>query len=177
MTTSSGAAKQLGLVKTTVEFVSTVYTDKSATDHVVSVVLGKDCKMHRVARREKICFENKANVFDDRKKENNITMVANLGENDLTNFNEKFVNYEKKFKNLKKNNEVVLESYDKGEILAHSVLNDKIIIYKSSIIHLLSSNIKDDPDPDSDSDDGDSAILPNHLSSVFTPLVNDNIEI
>ena len=170
MTTSSGSAKQLGFVKTTVEIISEVYTDKSATDHVVSVVLGKDCKMSRVAKREKICNENKANVFDD-KKENKMTMVVNLRENDLTNFNEKFVDDRKKLSNIKKNNVEILKKQDgkhskeKNEMsvviwntdstLAHSVLNT------SSAFEVNSDN----------------SILANNLSSVYIPLEKNSNEI
>ena len=170
MTTSSGSAKQLGFVKTTVEIISEVYTDKSATDHVVSVVLGKDCKMSRVAKREKICNENKANVFDD-KKENKMTMVVNLRENDLTNFNEKFVDDRKKLSNIKKNYVEILKKQDgkhskeKNEMsvviwntdstLAHSVLNT------SSAFEVNSDN----------------SILANNLSSVYIPLEKNSNEI
>ena len=68
MATSSTAAKQLSFVKTSVEVVSVYYTDKTATDHVVSIVLGKDCKMTRVAKREKICEEIKPKVYEYKNK-------------------------------------------------------------------------------------------------------------
>ena len=54
MSTTSTTAKQLGFFKTSVEAVSIYYTDKTATDHAVSAVLGKDCKLSRVAKREKL---------------------------------------------------------------------------------------------------------------------------
>ena len=163
MSTPSTTTKQLGFFKTTVEAVSVYYTDKTATDHAVSAVLGKDCKMSRVAKREKICNENKANVFDD-KKENKMTMVVNLRENDLTNFNEKFVDDRKKLSNIKKNYVEILKKQDgkhskeKNEMsvviwntdstLAHSVLNT------SSAFEVNSDN----------------SILANNLSSVYIPL-------
>ena len=175
MTTSSGSAKQLGFVKTTVDLISEVYTDKSVTDHAVSVVLGKDCKMSRVTKREKICHENKANVFDN-KTENKMTMVVNLRENDLTNFNEKFVEDIKKFTNIKKNNVEILKNHNgkdgKGKVgkeknkmsvmiwntdstLAHSVLNTSNSFEVNS----------------------DNSILANNLSSVYIPLEKSSNEI
>ena len=126
--------------------------------------------MSRVAKREKICNENKANVFDD-KKENKMTMVVNLRENDLTNFNEKFVDDRKKLSNIKKNNVEILKKQDgkhskeKNEMsvviwntdstLAHSVLNT------SSAFEVNSDN----------------SILANNLSSVYIPLEKNSNEI
>ena len=65
MATSSTTAKQLSFVKTSVEVVSVYYTDKTATDHVVSIVLRKDCKISRVAKREEICNEIKPKTYND----------------------------------------------------------------------------------------------------------------
>ena len=175
MTTSSGSAKQLGFVKTTVDLISEVYTDKSVTDHAVSVVLGKDCKMSRVTKREKICHENKANVFDN-KTESKMSMVLNLRENDLTNFNEKFVEDRKKFTNIKKNNVEILKNHNgkdgKGKVgkeknkmsvviwntdstLAHSVINTSRAFEVNS----------------------DNSTLANNLSSVYIPLEKSSNEI
>ena len=44
MTTSSTTIKELSFVKTTAELFTSYYTDKTATDHAVSFVLGKIAK-------------------------------------------------------------------------------------------------------------------------------------
>ena len=160
LTTSSTSAKQLSFAKTTVELLSEFYTDKSATDHVVSVVLGKDCKMSRVAKREKICNENRANVYDDR-NENKINMVLNSRETDLVNFNHNFADDKQEVDDIKKNNVEVLKNnvevlkVNDNEILAHSVLNNGNII----------------------EDNSDNSILANNLSSISIPLAKDTNEI
>ena len=79
MTTSSTSIKELSFAKTTTELLTEYYTDKTATDHVVSAVLGKDCKISRAAKREKICNEIKPKAYDDefsRKlmRENNLSV-------------------------------------------------------------------------------------------------------
>ena len=75
ITTSSTTIKELSFAKTTTELLTEYYTDKTATDHAVSFVLGKDCKMTRVAKREKICEEIKPKVYEDKNK-NKISMVG-----------------------------------------------------------------------------------------------------
>ena len=139
MTTSSTSAKQLSFVKTTVELLSEFYTDKSATDHVVSVVLGKDCKMSRVAKREKICNEIKAKVYDNKNK-NEMNMIFSLRETDIVNLNQNFVDNKKKVGDIKKNNVEVLKNHS-NEILAHSVLNNRNIIKDNSNDTILSDNL------------------------------------
>ena len=112
MATSSTTAKQLSFVKTSVEVVSQYYTDKTATDHVVSIVLRKDCKISRVAKREEICNEIKPKAYDDKfssklsniLNENKMNMVLNLKETDLVNFNQNFADDRKKVDDIKKNN-------------------------------------------------------------------------
>ena len=148
MTTSSPTVKQLSFVKTTVEVVSEYYTDKTATDHVVSVVLGKDCKMSRVAKREEICNEIKPKAYDDKfssklsniLNENKMNMVLNLKETDLVNFNQNFADDRKKVDDIKKNNVEVLKDYD-NETLAHNVLNNRNIIRDNSDNSILADNL------------------------------------
>ena len=62
-TTNSVAFKQLAYVKTAAEIVSLSYTDKSTTDHAISIALKKDCKVLRIIKREEICLEYGPNVF------------------------------------------------------------------------------------------------------------------
>ena len=148
MTTSSTTAKQLSLVKTSVEVVTEYYTDKTATDHVVSAVLGKDCKMSRVAKREAICNEIKPKTYDDKFNskfgnifnENKINMVLNLRETDLVNSNQNFADVRKKVDDIKKNNVEVLKNHD-SETLAHNVLNNRNIIKDNSNDSILSDNL------------------------------------
>ena len=135
ITTSSSTAKQLGFFKTTVEVVSEHYTDKTATDHLISIVLTKDCKISRVAKREEICNEIKPKAYDDKfssklsniLNENKMNMVLNLKETDLVNFNQNFADDRKKVDDIKKNNVEVLKDYN-NETLAHNVLNNRNII-------------------------------------------------
>ena len=148
MSTSSTTAKQLGFFKTTVEVVSTYYTDKTATDHAVSAVLGKDCKMSRVAKREAICNEIKPKTYDDKFtskfgnifNENKINMVLNLRETDLVNSNQNFADDRKKVEDIKKNNVEVLKNHD-SETLAHNVLNNRNIIKDNSDNSFLADNL------------------------------------
>ena len=148
MSTSSTTAKQLGFFKTTVEVVSVYYTDKTATDHAVSVVLGKDCKMSRVAKREQICNEIKPKAYDDKftskfsniLNESKMNMVLNLRETDLVNSNQNFAYDRKKVDDIKKNNVEVLKDYD-NETLAHNVLNNRNIIRDNSDNSILADNL------------------------------------
>ena len=61
------AIKQLGHVKTAAEIVSLSYTDKSTTDHAISIALKKDCKISRIIEREEICLDYGPNVFSKNK--------------------------------------------------------------------------------------------------------------
>ena len=148
MATSSTTVKQLGFAKTTIEVASKYYTDKTATDHVVSVVLGKDCKMSRVARREEICNKIKPKAYDgdfssklsNILNENKMNMVLNLKETDLVNSNQNFVDDRKKVDDIKKNNIEVLKDYD-SETLAHNVLNNRNIIKDNSDNSILADNL------------------------------------
>ena len=148
MSTPSTTTKQLGFFKTTVEAVSVYYTDKTATDHAVSAVLGKDCKMSRVAKREKICNEIKPKTYDDEFtskfgnifNENKINMVLNLRETDLVNSNQNFADDRKKVDDIKKNNVEVLKNHD-SETLAHNVLNNRNIIKDNSDNSILADNL------------------------------------
>ena len=65
--TNSVAFKQLAYVKTAAEIVSLSYTDKSTTDHAISIALKKDCKILRIIKREEICLEHGPNVFHKNK--------------------------------------------------------------------------------------------------------------
>ena len=162
MSTSSTTAKQLGFFKTTVEAASVYYTDKTATDHVVSVVLGKDCKMSRVAKREEICNEIKPKTYNDEftsklsniLNENKMNTTLNLRETDLVNLNQNFADDRKKVDDIKKNNVEVLKDYD-NETLAHNVLNNGNII----------------------KDNSDNSILADNLSSIYSQLAKNTNEI
>jgi len=148
MATSSSAAKQLSFVKTSVEVVSVYYTDKTATDHVVSIVLRKDCKMSRVAKREEICNEIKPKAYNDKfssklsniLNENKMNMVLNLKETNLVNLNQNFADDRKKVDDIKKNNVEVLKDYN-NETLAHNVLNNENIIKDNSDNSILADNL------------------------------------
>ena len=61
--TNSMAFKQFGYAKTAAEVISLSYTDKSTTDHAISIALKKDCKVLRIIRREEICLDYGPNVF------------------------------------------------------------------------------------------------------------------
>ena len=65
--TNSLAFKQLVYVKTAAEIVSLSYTDKSTTDHAISIALKKDCKVLRIIKREEICLDYGPNVFHKNK--------------------------------------------------------------------------------------------------------------
>ena len=148
MATSSNTAKQLSFVKTSLEVVTEYYTDKTATDHVVSAVLGKDCKMSRVAKREEICNEIKPKAYNDEfsskfsniLNDNKMNMVLNLKETDLVNFNQNFADDRKKVDDIKKNNVEVLKDYN-NETLAHNVLNNRNIIKDNSDNSILADNL------------------------------------
>ena len=63
--TTSPAIKQLGYAKTAAEFVSLSYTDKSITDHAVSIVTKKDCKITRIIKRQEICMDHGPKVIEN----------------------------------------------------------------------------------------------------------------
>ena len=61
--TNSIAIKQFGFAKTAAEIISLSYTEKSTTDHAISIALKKDCKVSRIIRSEEICLDYGPNVF------------------------------------------------------------------------------------------------------------------
>ena len=161
MTTSSTTIKELSFVKTTAELVTSYYTDKTATDHAVSFVLGKDCKMTRVAKREKICEEIKPKVYEDRNK-NKISMVGLNSEHMIVSIIEQkhstsqisMLANTKKVEGIKKNNIEVLKNHG-SEVLAHNILNNKNFIKDTS----------------------DNSTLADNLSSIYSLLEKDANEI
>ena len=154
MTTSSTSIKELSFAKTTAELFTNYFTDKTATDHAVSFVLGKDCKMTRAAKRKKICEDIKPKIYEDKNK-NKISMVGLNSEHMIVPIIEQKHNTNqismlanaKKVEGIKKNNIEVLKNHD-NEILAHSVLNNRNF-YESNF---------------------DQIILANNLSSIHSPL-------
>ena len=161
MTTSSTSIKELSFVKTTAELVTSYYTDKTATDHAVSFVLGKDCKMTRVAKREKICEEIKPKVYGDKNK-NKISMVGLNSEHMIVPIIEQkhstsqisMLANTKKVEGIKKNNIEVLKNHG-SEVLAHNILNNKNFIKDTS----------------------DNSTLADNLSSIYSLLEKDANEI
>ena len=147
MTTSSTTIKELSFVKTTAELVTSYYTDKTATDHAVSFVLGKDCKMTRVAKREKICEEIKPKVYEDKYK-NKISMVSLNSEHMIVPIIEQkhstsqisMLENTKKVEGIKKNNIEVLKNHG-SEVLAHNILNNKNFIKDTSDNSTLADNL------------------------------------
>jgi len=164
MTTSSSSIKELSLVKTTAELFTSYYTDKTATDHAVSFVLGKDCKMTRVAKREKICEEIKPKVYEDKNK-NKISMVGLNSEYMIVPIIEQkhstsqisMLANIKKVEGIKKNNIEVLKNHG-SEVLAHNILNNKNFIKDTSDI-------------------SDNSTLADNLSSIYSLLEKDANEI
>ena len=161
MTTSSTTIKELSFVKTTAELFTSYYTDKTATDHAVSFVLGKDCKMTRVAKREKICEEIKPKVYEDKNK-NKISMVGLNSEHMIVPIIEQkhstsqisMLANTKKVEGIKKNNIEVLKNQG-SEVLAHNILNNKNFIKDTS----------------------DNSTLADNLSSIYSLLEKDANEI
>ena len=161
MTTSSTSIKELSFIKTTTELDTSYYTDKTATDHAVSFVLGKDCKMTRVAKREKICEEIKPKVYGDKNK-NKISMVGLNSEHMIVPIIEQkhstsqisMLENTKKVEGIKKNNIEVLKNYG-SEVLAHNILNNKNFIKDTS----------------------DNSTLADNLSSIYSLLEKDANEI
>ena len=161
LTTSSTTIKELSFVKTTAELVTSYYTDKTATDHAVSFVLGKDCKMTRVAKREKICEEIKPKVYEDKYK-NKISMVSLNSEHMIVPIIEQkhstsqisMLANTKKVEGIKKNNIEVLKNHG-SEVLAHNILNNKNFIKDTS----------------------DNSTLADNLSSIYSLLEKDANEI
>ena len=161
MTTSSTTIKELSFVKTTAELFTSYYTDKTATDHAVSFVLGKDCKMTRVAKREKICEEIKPKVYGDKNK-NKISMVGLNSEHMIVPIIEQkhstsqisMLANTKKVEGIKKNNIEVLKNHG-SKVLAHNILNNKNFIKDTS----------------------DNSTLADNLSSIYSLLEKDANEI
>ena len=161
LTTSSTTIKELSFVKTTAELVTSYYTDKTATDHAVSFVLGKDCKMTRVAKRKKICEEIKPKVYEDKYK-NKISMVSLNSEHMIVPIIEQkhstsqisMLANTKKVEGIKKNNIEVLKNHG-SEVLAHNILNNKNFIKDTS----------------------DNSTLADNLSSIYSLLEKDANEI
>jgi len=161
MTTSSTTIKELSFVKTTAELFTSYYTDKTATDHAVSFVLGKDCKMTRVAKREKICEEIKPRIYEDKNK-NKISMVGLNSEHMIVSIIEQkhstsqisMLANTKKVEGIKKNNIEVLKNHG-SEVLAHNILNNKNFIKDTS----------------------DNSTLADNLSSIYSLLEKDANEI
>ena len=147
MTTSSTTIRELSFVKTTTELFTSYYTDKTATDHAVSFVLGKDCKMTRVAKREKICEEIKPKVYEDKYK-NKISMVSLNSEHMIVPIIEQkhstsqisMLANTKKVEGIKKNNIEVLKNHG-SEVLAHNILNNKNFIKDTSDNSTLADNL------------------------------------
>ena len=147
MTTSSTTIKELSFVKTTAELFTSYYTDKTATDHAVSFVLGKDCKMTRVAKREKICEEIKPRIYEDKNK-NKISMVGLNSEHMIVSIIEQkhstsqisMLANTKKVEGIKKNNIEVLKNHG-SEVLAHNILNNKNFIKDTSDNSTLADNL------------------------------------
>ena len=147
LTTSSTTIKELSFVKTTAELFTSYYTDKTATDHAVSFVLGKDCKMTRVAKREKICEEIKPKVYEDKYK-NKISMVSLNSEHMIVPIIEQkhstsqisMLANTKKVEGIKKNNIEVLKNHG-SEVLAHNILNNKNFIKDTSDNSTLADNL------------------------------------
>ena len=164
MTTSSTTIKELSFAKTTAELFTSYYTDKTATDHAVSFVLGKDCKMTRVAKREKICEEIKPKVYEDKNK-NKISMVGLNSEHMIVPIIEQkhstsqisMLANTKKVEGIKKNNIEVLKNHG-SEVLAHNILNNKNFIKDISDI-------------------SDNSTLADNLSSIYSLLEKDANEI
>ena len=161
LTTSSTTIKELSFVKTTAELFTSYYTDKTATDHAVSFVLGKDCKMTRVAKREKICEEIKPRIYEDKNK-NKISMVGLNSEHMIVSIIEQkhstsqisMLANTKKVEGIKKNNIEVLKNHG-SEVLAHNILNNKNFIKDTS----------------------DNSTLADNLSSIYSLLEKDANEI
>ena len=161
LTTSSTTIKELSFVKTTAELFTSYYTDKTATDHAVSFVLGKDCKMTRVAKREKICEEIKPRIYEDKNK-NKISMVGLNSEHMIVPIIEQkhstsqisMLANTKKVEGIKKNNIEVLKNHG-SEVLAHNILNNKNFIKDTS----------------------DNSTLADNLSSIYSLLEKDANEI
>ena len=147
LTTSSTTIKELSFVKTTAELFTSYYTDKTATDHAVSFVLGKDCKMTRVAKREKICEEIKPRIYEDKNK-NKISMVGLNSEHMIVSIIEQkhstsqisMLANTKKVEGIKKNNIEVLKNHG-SEVLAHNILNNKNFIKDTSDNSTLADNL------------------------------------
>ncbi|PPR47261.1 MAG: hypothetical protein CFH23_00475 [Alphaproteobacteria bacterium MarineAlpha6_Bin1] len=158
--TSSSAIKQLGYAKTAAEFVSLSYTDKSITDHAISIVTKKDCKMTRIVKRQEICMDNGPKVIEhnqdseDMKLTNQMIHVATHNpENTIGSLpkklNKEIINLNKEEVISLKNVDALTVNIDDDYNLPHNLysLNENISkpkqIYSSNVdvlSHTLISN-------------------------------------
>ena len=68
------ALTYLGNISTIADVVTYVSTGKTATDHAVSGVVGKDCALMRVIDGEKICYKDNEKLVDEMMDMTNCTM-------------------------------------------------------------------------------------------------------
>ena len=113
-TTSSAGFKQLGYAKAAADIVSSSYTDKSTTDHAISLALKKDCKVSRAIKREKVCLEYGPKVVDVKRD----TEKANL-----TNQLMHVAMYNKSEQQINLTNSSFKETSDKEFILLEASIN------------------------------------------------------
>ena len=76
--TTSPAIKQLGYAKTAAEFVSLSYTDKSITDHAVSIATKKDCKITRIIKRQEICMDHGPKIIENNQDTEDIKLTNQM---------------------------------------------------------------------------------------------------
>ena len=161
--TTSPAIKQLGYAKTAAEFVSLSYTDKSITDHAVSIATKKDCKITRIVKRQEICMDHGPKVIEnnqdseDMKLTNQMIHVALHNPENMTasltkKSNKEIINLNKEEVINLKNVDALTVNIDDDYNLAHNLysLNENISkpkqIYSSNVDvlpHALISNNSD----------------------------------
>ena len=162
-TTSSSAVKQLGYAKTAAEFVSLSYTDKSITDHAVSIVTKKDCKITRIVKRQEICMDHGPKIIENNQDTEDIKLTNQMIHVAIHNSENMTVSLTKKSNkeiiNLNKEEVISLKKVDALTVnidddynLAHNLysLNENISkpkqIYSSNVDvlpHTLISNNSD----------------------------------
>ena len=162
-TTSSSAVKQLGYAKTAAEFVSLSYTDKSITDHAVSIVTKKDCKITRIVKRQEICMDHGPKIIENNQDTEDIKLTNQMIHVAIHNSENMTVSLTKKSNkeiiNLNKEEVISLKKVDALTVnidddynLAHNLysLNENISkpkqIYSSNVDvlpHALISNNSD----------------------------------
>jgi len=158
--TTSPAIKQLGYAKTAAEFVSLSYTDKSITDHAVSIATKKDCKITRIIKRQEICMDHGPKVIEnnqdseDMKLTNQMIHVAIHNSENMTvsltkKSNKEIINLNKEEVISLKKVDALTVNIDDDYNLAHNLysLNENISkpkqIYSSNVDvlpHALISN-------------------------------------